>query len=115
MTGAEVRKMTDEEIRQLVRNGADEAKRAGYNIDLTFIMSPDIDSKLAEVLGLVRDKASRLKPFGVIFGGGIRLNADFTPFFEQVVNICREATPESRMGFQSKPDDMRDVCERLFR
>jgi hypothetical protein len=47
-------------------------------------------------------------------GFGIRSNAQFTPFFEKLVNTVHEESPGSRLLFNTTPKDSMDAVKRWF-
>lgn len=108
--------MTDAEICVLVQKGADTASTA-HNLDVqtTFVASDSIKQDPTEAIRPFKEKLSSLKPYGVVVGGGVRLNAAMTPFFEQILEVVREeGEGKIKLGFQCSPGDMGEVCRRCF-
>lgn len=109
--------MTDLEIRTLVKQGAEVASASFDDliVEITFVMSDDIQQDCAEVVRSFKEKLVRFKPYGVIVGGGVRMNAQMTPFLEQILEAVRvEGGGSIRVGFQCSPGDIEDVCRRCF-
>jgi hypothetical protein len=47
-------------------------------------------------------------------GVGIRVNRQFTPLFEELVNTVKEKSPSSKLLFNSQPDDTIEAVKRWF-
>ncbi len=74
-----------------------QAKATAFSAALT-----DIRSKLAT------------KPDGFMVGNGIRGTAEYTVFFEDLVNASTEISPQTRLMFNTSPDDILECCLRNF-
>lgn len=51
----------------------------------------------------------------VIVGGGLRKEEELVGTFETVVNLVHRLAPRAAMGFNSRPDDLLAVVERVTR
>ena len=88
-----------------------EAKAAGFNLEIMQIKHSETDATLAKL----REKLSKEEPDLFIVGFGIRGTVEYTELFESLVNICREASPGTRIGFNKSLDDTLTVCRRMAR
>ena len=98
---------TDELIKSINAQVA-EGHRAGFQIT-PLLFTHD---EFAEKMDVVRAKLEQLKPDLFVIGNGVRRRAEFTECFEDMVNACREVTPRTRLGFNSRPDDLVECCRR---
>ena len=65
------------------------------------------------VLGQLKRKLES-NPDGFVVGMGLRGVAQFTEMFESCVNACREVSPGTRMGFNTRASDMVECVRRNF-
>ena len=71
--------------------------------------------EFAQKMLAVRAKLEEIKPDLFVIGNGVRRRAEFTECFENIVNSCREVTPRTRLGFNSRSDDLLECCQRNSR
>ena len=48
----------------------------------------------------------------ILFGGGIRLRAENTKFFEKLVNLVHEYAQKAKICFNTMPDDTAETIQR---
>ena len=86
------------------------AKAAGFDLEFMQIKQPNLDAQLAQL----RDRLSKEKPELFVIGFGIRGTVEHTELFESLVNICREASSETKIGFNTTLEGTVEVCKRQF-
>ena len=65
-------------------------------------------------LDRLRDALAATPFDGVVFGNGIRSNMPLTPWFEQLLNVVRETSPQTRVMFNTEPATAIDAVRRWF-
>ena len=103
--------MNQAELRANLTAQLDKAKDKGYELELKQFGEEDIGTT---ALRWTKEKLSSQHWDGVILGYGIRGTPDLTVFFEGAVNAAREITPKTRMGFNTKPQDLHETAIRMF-
>lgn len=98
------------EFRARIQKQVDEAKAAGYELELKFIAPDEMEVEVPRVRETLKEKAWD----GLIIGGGIRGTFEFTVYFEQLVNAGREIRPEMKQGFNTSPGDIIPTIQRMF-
>lgn len=88
-----------------------DAKDAGYDLHMKFIAPDEMDIEVPRVRELLKEKTWD----GFIIGGGIRKEFSLTVYFEQLVNAGREIRPETKLGFNTSPNDILNTLERMFK
>ena len=91
--------MSSGTLRQTLQKQHTDAETAGYSLEVIQVKPFEIKQKLQTI----RDKLETVKPDLFIIGNGIRGNLEYTIFFERLVNICREVSPGTKMGFNTAP------------
>ena len=97
------------QFRGKLKATASQAKEAGLDLEIMQVKPSAFSTFLKEI----RPKLEA-KPDGMVIGYGIRGTADYTEFFEDLVNLCCETTPTTRMAFNTSPDDILECCLRNF-
>lgn len=97
-------------FRKMLQNTIAEAQKHGLELEMIQVKPSAFQSGL-------HDLKLRLesKPDGLLVGNGIRGTADYTVFFEDLVNASREITPSTRLAFNTSPSDILECCFRNFR
>ena len=98
-------------LRAVLGAQLEQAKEKGYDLDLKQFEEEDIGTT---ALKWTEDKLRSKNWDGVIFGYGIRGTPSVTVFLENIVNAAREITPETKMGFNTKPQDLYETAIRMF-
>ena len=87
-----------------------EAKASGYDLDMLALKPSQLDSDLKHI----RERLEKERPDLFIIGFGIRGSAELTGVLEQLVNACREMSPETKIGFNTTMEGNLEVCERML-
>ena len=95
-------------LRSKIRAQVTEAKAAGFDLDMLAIKPSQLDSDLKHI----RETLAKERPDLFIIGFGIRGSAELTYVLEQLVNACRETSPETKIGFNTTFSGNLEVCER---
>lgn len=98
------------QFRKMLQKTVADARDAGMELDVMQVKVSAFPSGLKDI----KERLSS-KPYGVVIGNGIRGTAEYTVFFEDVVNACCEITPETKFGFNTSPDDILECCLRNFK
>lgn len=85
-------------------------KSAGFDMEMLAVKSSQLDADLNRI----REKLQKEQPELFIIGFGIRGSAELTVFFEDLLTTCREASPETKIGFNTTFDGNLEVCERVL-
>lgn len=85
-----------------------EAKAAGFELELIQVKPSLADARLQQI----RDKLKDERPDLFVIGFGIRGSLEHTVLFEQLVNMCREASPETKLGFNTSMEGTVEACRR---
>lgn len=99
------------ELRANLEAQLDQAKDKGYELDLKQFREEDVGTT---ALKWTEDRLRSQHWDGVIFGYGIRGTPSLTVFLENAVNAAREITPTTKMGFNTKPQDLYETAIRMF-
>ena len=94
--------------RSRIRGQIAEVKAAGFDMDMLAIKPSQIEAYLK----LIRGRLEKEQPELLIIGFGIRGSAEYTVLLENLIAVCREASPETKIGFNTKFDGNTEVCER---
>lgn len=97
------------QFRKMLQDTISKAKSSGLELDVMQVKASAFPSGLKDI-----EERLQSKPDGVVIGNGIRGTSEYTVFFEDVVNACREISPGSRLGFNTSPDDILACCLRNF-
>jgi hypothetical protein len=95
-------------LRSKIRAQIAEAKASGFDLDMMAIKPSQLESGLNHI----RERLAKERPDLFIIGFGIRGSAELTVVLEQLVNACREISPETKIGFNTTFDGNLEVCER---
>ena len=87
-----------------------QAKDAGYDVHMWSLAPEEVG---ADKLKEFEEVLSSRKWDGFVVGNGIRGIADYTTFFEGLVNASRRLAPETPMGFNTMPSDTLDAIKRI--
>lgn len=87
-----------------------EARELGFDLEFMQIKRNQVDLQLAQL----RERLSREKPDLFIIGFGIRGTVEYTELFESLVNLSREVSPGTQMGFNTSMERTVDVCSRCL-
>lgn len=98
------------EILAMIEKQIEEAKAAGYELQMKFIAPDEMEVEIPRVSEILREKIWD----GFIIGGGIRKEFTLTIYFERLVNASREIQPETRIGFNTSPNDISSTMKRMF-
>ena len=99
------------QFRQMIQDTVAGARESGLELEIMQVKAAAFSSGLKDI-----KERLQTKPFdGVVIGNGIRAEAEYTVFFEDLVNACRENKPEVRMGFNTSPGDILECCLRNFK
>ena len=93
-----------------IRAQVTDAKSAGYDLEIISVKPTEFRTKLV----MIQQKLSQDKPHLFIIGNGIRGNAEYTKFFEDLISVCGKASPGTKLGFNTRLDDTIEVCKRHF-
>ncbi|CAK3933046.1 Hypothetical predicted protein [Lecanosticta acicola] len=102
--------VSNESIQAIVTSGAEKARKAGYDVQLTFLDPEDFTSSLSNL----KSELGTGKWDALVIGGGIRVAPQFVVQFEQTINIAREVAPKTRILFQAAPGDIYETVQRGF-
>src|SRR5690349_15879442 len=87
------------------------ARFADHGIDADMcLVAPEENAEAAIVEALTREDYAC-----VVVGGGIRKHEPLLEFFERVVNLVREHSPDAAIAFNSTPEDCADAALRWLR
>ncbi|EME48335.1 hypothetical protein DOTSEDRAFT_108113, partial [Dothistroma septosporum NZE10] len=92
----------------LVNEGADKARAAGYEVQLTFVDPAVFPNHLSEL----RQRVETGKWDALIIGGGLKNAPSLTKEFEQTVNLARTSAPKMKILFQMAPGDIYETIQR---
>lgn len=95
-------------LRSKIRSQIAEAKAAGFDLDLIAVKPSQIEPDLQHI----RKRLEKERPDLMIVGFGIRGSAGYTVLLEDLIAACREASPETKIGFNTTFDANLVVCER---
>lgn len=98
------------QFRKMLQDTVAEAKTSGLELDVMQVKASAFSAGLKDIKERLQSK-----PDGVVIGNGIRGTVEYTVFFEDVVNACREITPTTRMAFNTSPSDILECCLRNFK
>ena len=101
--------ISTEELRSKISAQIDEARDYGFQVDMIMFEPEDFPTALEQLKEKLKSK-----PDGFIVGMGLRAVAKFTEIFEDCVNACREISPGTRMGFNTRSSDMVECMKRNF-
>lgn len=99
------------QFRQMILDTVAGARESGLELEIMQVKAAAFSSGLKDVRQRLESKSFD----GVVIGNGIRAEAEYTVFFEDLVNACREMKPEMRMGFNTSPSDILECCLRNFK
>ena len=97
------------QFRKMLQNTTTEAKKSGLELEMMQVKASSFSSGLETI-----EEKLHSKPDGLLIGNGIRGTSEYTVFFENLVNACREITPGTRMAFNTSPNDILECCLRNF-
>lgn len=103
-------KLPKGQFRKMLQNTITEAKASGLELEMMQVKASSFPSALENIKEKLHSK-----PDGLLIGNGIRGTPKYTIFFEDLVNVCREVTPGTRMAFNTSPNDILECCLRNFR
>jgi hypothetical protein len=95
-------------LRSNIRGQIAAAKAAGFEMDMLAVKPSQIEADLK----LIRGRLEKEQPELLIIGFGIRGSAEYTVLLESLIGACREASPETKIGFNTNFDGNLEVCER---
>ena len=96
-------------FRKMLQETVTSAKEYGLALEMMQVKASAFPSALNDIKAKLQSQ-----PHGLLIGNGIRGTAEYTVFFEDLVNACREITPGTRMGFNTSPGDILESCLRNF-
>ena len=97
-------------LQNKIRSQVTEAKNAGFQLDMVAVKSASLDLDLKRI----QEQLANERPELLIVGFGIRGSPELTVFFEQLISTCREASPQTKIGFNTAFDKNLEVCERCL-
>lgn len=103
-------KLPKGQFRKMLQKMAAEAKENGLDLEMMQVKSSAFPSGLQDIKERLKSE-----PDGLLIGNGIRGTAEYTVFFEDLVNACREITPATRLAFNTSPTDILECCLRNFK
>lgn len=100
--------VSNEKVQALVNEGAEKARAAGYEVQLTFIEVEDFP----EALAALKQNLKSGNWDALVVGGGLRVAPPLTPLFEQTINVAKDAAPGMKILFQMAPGDIYETVQR---
>jgi len=91
---------------------------AGLNRDIATLTDLGYDAELCLVDFGKTAKAVLQEQLGkraydcIVIGAGVRLIAQNTPLFEQLINVAHQHAPAARLCFNTRPDDTAAAVQR---
>lgn len=89
---------------------ADENKIRDAGFDITSFQINDADAEAG--LEWIEDRLGSQQFNGILIGSGLRLIPQQTALFESVVDVCRRASPDARLMFNSGPGTNWETLQR---
>lgn len=99
-----------QQLKKVIMAEARKVDEAGFDIDVVMVKPEDSEAALKQV----KDKLRSKKWDGYVVGWGVRGNVQYTLLFEQLVNAGIEIIPGTKMGFNTRPDDLYECVVRNF-
>lgn len=95
-------------LRSKIRSQIAAAKTAGFDLDMLAVKPSQIETDLQHI----RRRLEKDRPDLLIIGFGIRGDVGYTILLEDLIAVCRESSPETKIGFNTNFDRNLEVCER---
>ena len=99
-----------DELRERLVSQVRQAHDAGYDLEMKQFRPEDLETTAPE---WVKERLGSQHWDGLIVGFGVRGIPACTEFFEEVINAARTITPGTKLGFNTKPDDVLEAVKRL--
>jgi hypothetical protein len=96
--------------RQLLLDNLSKARSHGFDPSPLEVNPNDAANSLEDLRELLQSKQWD----GFIIGYGIRGKKEFTDLFEDLVNLSREVSPTTKLGFSVAPDAVFETMRRMF-